>query len=50
MSNINPIIELDKITSVSLNSSSYGKDINERFESIDKNFKKILETDYLVGA
>lgn len=50
MSNINPIIELDKITSISLNSSSYGKDINERFENIDKNFKKILETDYLVGA
>lgn len=50
MSNINPIIELDEITSVSLNSSSYGKDINERFENIDKNFKKILETDYLVGA
>lgn len=39
-----------KITNLDLNSSQIGKNINDRFSSIDDNFKKIIESNYLSGA
>ena len=40
---------LKEITSISIDNSIYGEGINERFEAIDHNFKRIVGTDYLTG-
>ena len=40
---------LQDITSINLNSSQYGKDINDRFEAIDENFKNIISSEFLKG-
>lgn len=50
MNTINPIIDLDSIESIAIGDGTYGDDINSRFETINSNFQKILETEYLVGA
>ena len=40
---------LHKINTVELSSAQYGKDVNDRFNAIDDNFQRIVQTDFLTG-
>ena len=46
----NDIIKAIKVEGLDLHSSTIGQDIKTRFDSIDQNFTKILEAEYLKGV
>lgn len=48
MNNVNNTI-LQPITELSLSSSDFGNDLNDRLENINDNFLKIVQTDFLKG-
>lgn len=42
-------LNLVQITAPGLNKSNYGEQLDQQFQNIDSNFKKIVSTDYLKG-